>query len=102
MRLDLFLKLSRLIIRRTQAAEVCKASAILVNDVAAKAGREIKVGDILTLRRRGQKLRVRIAILPTGNVSKAVALSLYEILSSEPYNEIDNLLKMDIDIPTTD
>ena len=99
MRLDLFLKLSRLVIRRTVAAEICRAGAILVNDLPAKAGREIKVGDKLTLRRRGQKLSVRVALIPTGNVSKAIAPTLYEILSSEPFNEIDNILTVDADSP---
>jgi ribosomal 50S subunit-recycling heat shock protein len=97
MRLDLFLKLSRLVVRRTVAAEICKAGAVLINDVPAKAGREIKIGDILTLRRKGQKLKVKVVLLPTGNVSKALAPSLYELLSSEPYSELDNILTIDAD-----
>ncbi len=97
MRLDLFLKLSRLVIRRTVAAEICRAGAILINSVPAKASREVKIGDTLTLKKRGQKLHVRVATLPTGNVSKAIALTLYEILSSTPYNELDELLTIDAD-----
>jgi ribosomal 50S subunit-recycling heat shock protein len=97
MRLDLFLKLSRLVIRRTVAAEICRAGAVLINDLPAKAGREVKIGDTLTLKKRGQKLHVRIALLPTGNVSKAIAPTLYEILSSTPYNELDELLTIDAD-----
>lgn len=97
MRLDLFLKLSRLVVRRTVAAEICKAGAVLINDLPAKAGREIKIGDTLTLRRRGQKLKVKVVLLPTGNVSKAMAPSLYELLSTEPYSELDNLLTIDAD-----
>jgi ribosomal 50S subunit-recycling heat shock protein len=97
MRLDLFLKLSRLVIRRTVAAEICRAGAVLINDMPAKAGREVKIGDTLTLKKRGQKLKVRIALLPTGNVSKAIAPTLYEILSTSPINEMDELLSIDAD-----
>ncbi|KAF0238984.1 MAG: ribosome-associated heat shock protein [bacterium] len=93
----MFLKLSRLVVRRTVGAEICRAGAVLINGIPAKAGREVKIGDTLTLKKRGQKLHVRIATLPTGNVSKAIALTLYEILSSTPYNELDELLTVDAD-----
>jgi ribosomal 50S subunit-recycling heat shock protein len=92
MRLDQFLKASRLIIRRSVATEVSRAGAVQVNDAPAKAAREIKPDDIITLRRRGQILRVRVAALPAGNVPKNQAAALYEILSSEPYNEIEEIL----------
>jgi ribosomal 50S subunit-recycling heat shock protein len=92
MRLDLFLKASRLIVRRSVAAEMCRAGAVRVNDTAGKPAREIKPDDIIILRRRGQLLRVRVAAIPRGNVPKGEAASLYEILSSEPYNDIERIL----------
>jgi len=98
MRLDQFLKLSRLVVRRSVAAEMCRAGAVRVNDMAAKAGREIKENDIIILRRRGELIKARILTVPTGNVSKSQASTLYDILSVEPYKEIDNLLNLDEEV----
>ena len=49
MRLDKFLKVSRLIKRRTVANEACSAGRVLVNGKTAKAGHEVKPGDILEI-----------------------------------------------------
>jgi ribosomal 50S subunit-recycling heat shock protein len=50
MRLDKFLKVSRIIKRRTIANEVCDAGRVKINDKPAKASAEVKVGDILEMR----------------------------------------------------
>jgi ribosomal 50S subunit-recycling heat shock protein len=92
MRLDQFLKLSRLVIRRSVAAEMCRAGAVQVNDTIAKPGREIKENDVITLRRRGEQIRARVVAIPVGNVPKNQAASFYDILSVERYNELDELL----------
>lgn len=91
MRLDLFLKLSRLIVRRTVAAEMCRLGAVMVNGAVAKPGRELRVGDTIELRRRGEKLLCRVALIPVGNVSKAAASELYEILAAEKYSETEEI-----------
>jgi len=49
MRLDKFLKVSRLIKRRTVANEACDAGRVLVNGKPAKASLDVKVGDVITL-----------------------------------------------------
>ena len=49
MRLDKFLKVSRLIKRRTVANEACDAGRVLVNGVVAKASVKVKVGDIIEI-----------------------------------------------------
>lgn len=49
MRLDKFLKVSRLIKRRTVAAEACAAGRVTVNDKVCKASAEVKVGDIIRI-----------------------------------------------------
>ena len=49
MRLDKFLKVSRLIKRRTVANEACDAGRVLINDKPAKASANVKAGDILTI-----------------------------------------------------
>ena len=52
MRLDKYLKVSRLIKRRTVANEACDAGRVTVNDKVAKASTDVKVGDVITLRPR--------------------------------------------------
>ena len=47
MRLDKFLKVSRLIKRRTVANEACDAGRVLINDRPAKASAQVKAGDVL-------------------------------------------------------
>ncbi len=49
MRLDKYLKVSRLIKRRTVANEACDAGRVMINGKAAKAGTEVKVGDKITI-----------------------------------------------------
>ena len=50
MRLDKYLKVSRLIKRRTVANEACDAGRVFINDKQAKAGTEVKPGDIIEIR----------------------------------------------------
>ena len=50
MRLDKYLKVSRLIKRRTIANEACDAGRVTVNDKVAKASQEVKVGDVIAIR----------------------------------------------------
>jgi len=82
MRLDLFLKTSRLIPRRSLAQQACGAGAVSVNGQVSKGGKSIKVGDLIECRRRNGALRVKVARLPDSGVSKVEATSLYEILGS--------------------
>jgi ribosomal 50S subunit-recycling heat shock protein len=82
MRLDVFLKLSRLITRRTLAQEFCDAGLIQINGAVAKSGKEVKVGDEITISRRDRKLTVRIVSVPeTKQVSKQSAGDLYTVVS---------------------
>jgi ribosomal 50S subunit-recycling heat shock protein len=88
MRLDLFLKASRLTLRRTVAQALCDAGAVSVNGVPAKSSRTIHVGDEIALRRRNQLLTVRVLALPaTRQTSRSDASSLYEILSDVTVSE---------------
>ena len=82
MRLDKFLKVSRLIKRRTVAKEVCEAGRIEVNGRAAKAGHEIKVGDELKVSFGNRRLRVRVVEL-RDSVRTEDADKLYEILEDK-------------------
>jgi ribosomal 50S subunit-recycling heat shock protein len=85
MRLDLFLKQSRLVPRRTVAQEICDAGAVTVNGVAGKPGRSVSVGDLIALRQRGRLTTVRVLRTPERPPSKAEASTLYELLGVEPY-----------------
>lgn len=84
MRLDLFLKASRLIPRRSLAQEFCDKGLIKVNDAKAKSSKEVKAGDTVEIKRRNRRTTVRILAIPQGKqVSKAAAEDLYEILADE-------------------
>ena len=84
MRLDLFLKASRLCPRRAVAQRLCDAGLVSVNGAPAKSSRAIRVRDEISLRRRNHLLIVRVLALPaTRQTSRSDAHSLYEILSDE-------------------
>ncbi|MBD3371398.1 MAG: RNA-binding S4 domain-containing protein [Candidatus Coatesbacteria bacterium] len=81
MRLDKFLKVSRIIKRRPVAKQACDAGRVKVNDAVAGAGKQIKTGDILEVRLRGGKLVVRVERLAK-TVRKEEAQSLYTVLET--------------------
>lgn len=60
MRLDKFLKVSRLIKRRTVANEACDAGRVLVNDKAAKASANVKPGDIIEIQFGSHQTKVEV------------------------------------------
>lgn len=78
MRLDKFLKVSRLIKRRTVANEACDAGRVLVNDRPAKASAQVKAGDVLEIQ-FGSK-SVRVEVLNVRNREKEEAQELYRYL----------------------
>jgi len=87
MRLDLFLKQSRLVLRRTVAQEMCDAGAVTVNGSVGKPGRSVAAGDVLVLRARGKLTTAKILGIPARPRSKSEASTLYEILGVETYDE---------------
>lgn len=60
MRLDKYLKVSRIIKRRTVANEVCDAKHVLVNGKIARASYDVKVGDVLEITMGSNTLRVQV------------------------------------------
>lgn len=92
MRLDLFLKASRLCPRRAVAQELCEAGAVEVNGLASKSSRDVKAGEEITLRRRHRVTVVRILSVPTTKqVARHEASSLYEIISDAKLEEEQNI-----------
>jgi ribosomal 50S subunit-recycling heat shock protein len=88
MRLDQFLRASRLVVRRTVAQELCEAGAVSVNGAAARSSRTVREGDEITVRRRASALTVRVRTVPQAKqVSRADAPSLYEIISDVRLND---------------
>lgn len=79
MRLDKFLKVSRIIKRRTLAKEVCDRGQVTVNGRTAKAGLEIKPGDILTIHFGNRTLKLEIVSVRE-NVPAKLAAELYQLL----------------------
>ncbi len=80
MRLDKFLKVSRLIKRRTVANSICDAARVFVNDNPAKPAKVLNEGDIITIEFKDSIKKVRVLKIPAGNVSINEAASLYEII----------------------
>ena len=79
MRLDKFLKVSRIIKRRTVASEACDKKRVYVNGNIAKAGKELKEGDIIEIRFGTGALKARVLSL-CETARKEEAGSMYEII----------------------
>ena len=80
MRLDKFLKVSRLIKRRTVANEISDTGRVYVNGNIAKPAKTLKVGDIIKIEYVNKNAVVKVLTIPTGNVSIQQASELYEII----------------------
>ena len=63
MRIDKFLKVSRIIKRRTIANEACNAGRVLINDKVVKASAEVKVGDIVEVLFGGKSVKIEVLSL---------------------------------------
>lgn len=79
MRLDKFLKVSRLIKRRTVANEACDAGRVLVNDKPAKASLNVKEGDIIEIQFGTRSVKVQVLDVQE-TVKKEEAKELYKYL----------------------
>ncbi|MDE6661333.1 MAG: RNA-binding S4 domain-containing protein [Anaeroplasmataceae bacterium] len=85
MRLDKFLKVSRLIKRRTLAKEVALNERILVNGIPAKPSKELKIGDEITIEFGNKNVTVKVASFEA-STKKADAANLYEFVKEELKN----------------
>ena len=80
MRLDKFLKVSRLIKRRTVANEISDQGRVFINDRLAKPSTHVKEGDKLTIEYYNKTLIVEILRVPLGNVSIQESKDLYKVI----------------------
>ena len=81
MRIDKFLKVSRLIKRRTVANDACDAAHISVNGKVVKASYDVKVGDVIAITFGEKTLRVRVTDVRE-STKKADAAELYEVVGA--------------------
>ena len=79
MRLDKYLKVSRLIKRRTVAAEACDGGRVSVNGKVAKPGHDVKENDVIEISFGEKKVKVKVIELKE-HVLKAGAADMYEVL----------------------
>jgi ribosomal 50S subunit-recycling heat shock protein len=79
MRLDKYLKVSRLIKRRTVANDACDAQRITVNGRVAKASYDVKIGDIIQIQFGTTILKVKVALIKE-HVTKDESTLMYEVV----------------------
>lgn len=80
MRLDKFLKVSRLIKRRTVANAVSEMGRVCVNGNPAKPSRQLKQGDLIEIEYSNRTEKVEVLAIPNGNVSIQESGNLYRII----------------------
>ena len=80
MRLDKYLKVSRLIKRRTVANEACDTSRVTVNGKIAKPSYDVKLGDVLTISFGSKQVTIRVIDIKD-TTKKSEAHGMYEIIS---------------------
>ena len=88
MRLDVFLKASRLCSRRSLAQRLCDAGRVSINGNSAKSSHAVKAGDEILIRRQHRLTTVRVLSIPTARqTSRKEAGTLYEVVSEESSDE---------------
>lgn len=79
MRLDKYLKVSRIVKRRTVANELCDAKHVSINGKVARASQEVREGDIIEVSAGGSKRQYRV-LKVAENATKEGAAALYEVI----------------------
>ncbi|MCY3772832.1 MAG: S4 domain-containing protein [Gemmatimonadetes bacterium] len=83
MRIDLFLKRSRIIKQRDAAKKACDQGLVSISGRPAKPGHQVAAKDIVVVEWPHRRLEFEVSDIPAGNVSKDRAQSLYVVLSDE-------------------
>ncbi len=79
MRLDKYLKVSRLIKRRTVANEACDAGRVLLNDKVARASADVKAGDVITIQFGNKDVKIEVLTVQE-TVRKEEAKEMFKYL----------------------
>ncbi len=93
MRIDKWLKVARIFKSRNEAVESIEAGHVKLNNDRAKPSKNVKVGDVLTIKKGHKYSEIKIKELTTKSLSKKLARELYEVISGEP-NISEDLLKI--------
>jgi len=89
MRLDVFLKVSRIISRRSLAQEFCDAGRITVNGQTSRSSKEVKTGDEIAIKRHDRISRFLVIAVPNKKqVSKEESAALFRVIAEEAIGEI--------------
>lgn len=89
MRLDVFLKISRIISRRSLAQEFCDAGLVSLNGSATRSSKEVRVGDEIAIKRRDRISRFLVIAVPDKKqVSKEESATLFRVIAEEAIGEI--------------
>ena len=89
MRLDLFLKESGLVKRRTVAQELCDTGRVLVNGRVARPAKEVKPGDGIMLVFSSRSVQIEILAIPEAK-QKSVVIQPYRVISEKKFAQKDN------------
>lgn len=89
MRLDLFLKWSRVIPRRSLAHDTCDAGRVKVNGEVARPGRAVRIEDVVSVVLPTRELSFRVRSIPPHAPSKAGAGEMIEILDNRRREDLD-------------
>lgn len=79
MRLDKYLKVSRLIKRRTVANDACDAGRVMVNDKVVKASYDVKLGDVIEISFGNKSVKVKVTMI-ADSTKKEDAKKMFEYL----------------------
>lgn len=82
MRLDKYLKVSRLIKRRTVANEACDAGKVMVNDKIARASYDVKLGDLIDIQLGSRKITIKVEAV-NEYAKKENAGEMYSVVSEQ-------------------
>ena len=83
MRLDLFLKKTRIIKTRTRSKTLCERKSVFLNNTRAKPGKDVKPDDIIKIDFDKRILIIEVIKMPMRNVAKSETLDYYRVLKDE-------------------
>ncbi len=91
LRLDLFLKNTGLVKQRSAAKRACDSGCVRVDDQLAKAGREVRVGEVIAIDTDIEYLRLEVLDLPRRTVSRAQRQDYYRVLERQRRDPLEDL-----------
>ena len=88
MRIDQYLKMTRIIKQREAAKKACDRGQIFIGEHPAKPSRGVQVGDRITLNLANRRMEIEVLEIPAGNVSKARSTTLYTLICGEDITDV--------------